>query len=361
MAFDVLWLNGADLRSWLLGERRRRLERILPKRSSVISEALSVEGRGRALFELMRSHDLEGIVAKRLDDPYTPASNGSRSRTLTTRKKRAERSCSIDNKQMGRLFVRTQIDYDACYRLLELEPGASLTDVEERGKFLRAAFHPDRFHEHFQKAASEKLKNINVSIDALRSYWKTFGTAPPTNGAQPPPPPPQPEPKPQPKPEPQREPPPHTDRGNGASGSPAFDHANHLAINAGYRGNGAYRERLLDSQWWKFLWSMLDLPYGKMGRHEVAVHGDRIIVQTYAYQWEQLMCVMQLSAGVKLDDYFKQFFDRGKLWRDPAVGVVSYSAPQKSKQPPPNSSSTQSQTTGSRLRARDRDGRRSRR
>jgi ATP-dependent DNA ligase len=38
----------------------------------VISEALSVEGRGRELFELMRAHDLEGIVAKRLADPYDP-------------------------------------------------------------------------------------------------------------------------------------------------------------------------------------------------------------------------------------------------------------------------------------------------
>src|SRR5271168_2219080 len=33
-----------------------------------ISEALAVEGRGRELFELMRSHDLESIVAKRLGE-----------------------------------------------------------------------------------------------------------------------------------------------------------------------------------------------------------------------------------------------------------------------------------------------------
>jgi ATP-dependent DNA ligase len=38
--------------------------------TQVISEALSVQGRGRELFELMRAHDLEGIVAKRLADPY---------------------------------------------------------------------------------------------------------------------------------------------------------------------------------------------------------------------------------------------------------------------------------------------------
>jgi bifunctional non-homologous end joining protein LigD len=66
VAFDLLWLNGADLRSLPLRERRQRLQGILPAGSSVISEALSAQGRGRELFELMRSQDLEGIVAKRL-------------------------------------------------------------------------------------------------------------------------------------------------------------------------------------------------------------------------------------------------------------------------------------------------------
>jgi ATP-dependent DNA ligase len=48
------------------------LQDILPKGSRVISEALSVQGRGRDLFELICAHDLEGIVARRLDVPYDP-------------------------------------------------------------------------------------------------------------------------------------------------------------------------------------------------------------------------------------------------------------------------------------------------
>jgi bifunctional non-homologous end joining protein LigD len=47
VAFDIFWLNGDDLRSLSLGERRRRLQSILPKGSPIVSEALSVEGRGR--------------------------------------------------------------------------------------------------------------------------------------------------------------------------------------------------------------------------------------------------------------------------------------------------------------------------
>ena len=40
--------------------------------SAIVSKALSVTASGRELFELMREHDLEGIVVKRLDDPYDP-------------------------------------------------------------------------------------------------------------------------------------------------------------------------------------------------------------------------------------------------------------------------------------------------
>jgi bifunctional non-homologous end joining protein LigD len=72
VAFDLLWLNGADLRPLPLTERRQRLQGILPKGSVLISEALSVTGTGYKLFELMCAHDLEGIVAKRLKDPYGP-------------------------------------------------------------------------------------------------------------------------------------------------------------------------------------------------------------------------------------------------------------------------------------------------
>ena len=75
VAFDVIWLNGADLRPLPLAERRRHLQNILAKGSAIISEPLSVTGRGHELFELTCAHDLEGVVAKRLKDGY-----GSRAR-----------------------------------------------------------------------------------------------------------------------------------------------------------------------------------------------------------------------------------------------------------------------------------------
>ena len=44
VAFDVIWLNGVDLRAMPLTERRRHLRNILPKASPIISETLSVTG-----------------------------------------------------------------------------------------------------------------------------------------------------------------------------------------------------------------------------------------------------------------------------------------------------------------------------
>ena len=72
VAFDLLWADGTDLRPLPLNQRRWRLQGILPEGSAVVSEALSVIGRGRQFFDLTQAHDLEGIVAKRLADPYAP-------------------------------------------------------------------------------------------------------------------------------------------------------------------------------------------------------------------------------------------------------------------------------------------------
>jgi bifunctional non-homologous end joining protein LigD len=71
VAFDLLWLNGEDLRPLPLIERKALLKRLLRRRSNnLIAEALSVEGRGKALMAAVEEHDLEGIVAKRKGDPY---------------------------------------------------------------------------------------------------------------------------------------------------------------------------------------------------------------------------------------------------------------------------------------------------
>src|SRR5215472_6946663 len=70
VAFDLLWRDGVDLRQLPLHERRKRLRAVLPEASPIVSEALCVTGRGCELFDLVCAHDLEGVVGKRLADPY---------------------------------------------------------------------------------------------------------------------------------------------------------------------------------------------------------------------------------------------------------------------------------------------------
>jgi bifunctional non-homologous end joining protein LigD len=69
-AFDLLWHNGRDLRALPLVIRKRRLERLIPEPTPVLSKVLTVAADGRALFEAAQRLDLEGIVAKRKADPY---------------------------------------------------------------------------------------------------------------------------------------------------------------------------------------------------------------------------------------------------------------------------------------------------
>jgi len=76
MAFDVLYVDGHDLTSRPLQERRRILEEtIVP--SDQVQVSPMTEGDGVALFQAAAEHRLEGVVAKRLSSRYRP---GARSR-----------------------------------------------------------------------------------------------------------------------------------------------------------------------------------------------------------------------------------------------------------------------------------------
>lgn len=79
MAFDLLYLDGQDLRPRPLRARRQLLEAWAARWPAHGSLALSPAepGRGRAVFEAACRLGLEGAMAKRLDSPYL---EGRRSR-----------------------------------------------------------------------------------------------------------------------------------------------------------------------------------------------------------------------------------------------------------------------------------------
>jgi bifunctional non-homologous end joining protein LigD len=63
-AFDLLWLNGEDVRQQPLIERKQRLC-VLVRQSERIIYAQHIEGAGKQFFKEVCARDLEGIVAKR--------------------------------------------------------------------------------------------------------------------------------------------------------------------------------------------------------------------------------------------------------------------------------------------------------
>jgi bifunctional non-homologous end joining protein LigD len=71
-ASDLLWLDGLDLRPLPLAERKRRLADLLPLDTGPLYKVFTLVEHGRALFEATRKMELDGILAKRLSDPYGP-------------------------------------------------------------------------------------------------------------------------------------------------------------------------------------------------------------------------------------------------------------------------------------------------
>ena len=69
-AFDLLWLNGEDLRRLPLIERKARLERLLKKADPTISFAQALEGDGPQIYRHACRMGLEGIVSKRRSSAY---------------------------------------------------------------------------------------------------------------------------------------------------------------------------------------------------------------------------------------------------------------------------------------------------
>jgi len=69
-AFDLLDLNGQDLKPLPLIERRQRLERLLNRTKVTCLHLIEGFDNGQKLFEAAERHRLEGVVSKRRDATY---------------------------------------------------------------------------------------------------------------------------------------------------------------------------------------------------------------------------------------------------------------------------------------------------
>jgi bifunctional non-homologous end joining protein LigD len=69
-AFDLLELEGQDLRALPLGDRKKRLARLMGKRRIGIVLSQHTDEDGALIFQQACKLSLEGIVSKRLRAPY---------------------------------------------------------------------------------------------------------------------------------------------------------------------------------------------------------------------------------------------------------------------------------------------------
>jgi bifunctional non-homologous end joining protein LigD len=86
--FDLLYLDGCDLRRLPQRERRRLLEPILAGRNGAIRLSEEVEADGAVFFRAACEHGLEGIIAKDREQPYR---SGRRSEWLKIKCVRRDR------------------------------------------------------------------------------------------------------------------------------------------------------------------------------------------------------------------------------------------------------------------------------
>ena len=73
-AFDLLHLDGKDLKDRPLRERRALLRKVLDKSTVRLSESLP--GTLAQIIQAVKEHGLEGVIAKRLDSKYQPDRRG---------------------------------------------------------------------------------------------------------------------------------------------------------------------------------------------------------------------------------------------------------------------------------------------
>ncbi|WP_458380082.1 non-homologous end-joining DNA ligase [Sinorhizobium medicae] len=69
-AFDLLYLDGRDMRRLPLRERRRLLEPLVTGRGGAVRLSEEVQADGDEFFRVACEHGLEGIIAKHVEKPY---------------------------------------------------------------------------------------------------------------------------------------------------------------------------------------------------------------------------------------------------------------------------------------------------
>jgi bifunctional non-homologous end joining protein LigD len=153
-AFDLLYLNGYDLRKAALIDRRQLLSSVLLP-SDIVRYSDHFIGKGDELLKAVRAKGLEGIIAKQAQSRYES--------------KRS--NCWI------KIKVTTQQDFVICgYILGEREPfGALVLGYFKDKKLIYAGNVGSGFTQQSLKAVGEKIKSLIVKKPVLSDVPREIG------------------------------------------------------------------------------------------------------------------------------------------------------------------------------------------
>lgn len=101
--FDILWLDGKDLRELTLLERKEILKQVLPDHDS-IRYSDHVEADGKKFYELAEKEGLEGIMAKRADSNYITNNRSSSWLKIKTSKRQEAIICGFTKGRGSRKY-----------------------------------------------------------------------------------------------------------------------------------------------------------------------------------------------------------------------------------------------------------------
>ena len=104
-AFDILWLNGRDLRDLSLLDRKKILRSVIPRKSSRVGFVSYVVTGALKLFELIKKGDLEGLVVKRKNGKYSQRTLWYKILNPAYTQKTAVRNFSKDSKNWRGRFT----------------------------------------------------------------------------------------------------------------------------------------------------------------------------------------------------------------------------------------------------------------
>lgn len=140
--FDLLWIDGHDLRKAPLSERKKILKAILPKHD-ILQFSDDVAKEGEKLFAEMRRRNLEGMVAKKADSLYREGERGQDWLKVKTHLRQEVVIGGYTEPRGGRKFL-----------------GALIVGVYDKGKLIYTGHSGGGIPDKLRQELAEKLKKI---------------------------------------------------------------------------------------------------------------------------------------------------------------------------------------------------------